>query len=69
MACYALCIWSGGDVARALKILKPDVPHVLKEALNNSETNERFKISNSSSGGEFKITNIFFTKKEQQNKQ
>ena len=46
----------------ALRILKPDVPHVLKEALNNSETNERFKKSNSPSGGEFKITNKNFTK-------
>ena len=40
----------------ALRILKPDVPHVLKEALNNSETKEKFKKSNYPSGGEFKIT-------------
>ena len=47
----------------ALRILKPDVPHVLKEALNNSETNERYKKSNTSPGGEFKITNENSTKK------
>ena len=46
----------------ALRILKPDVPHVLKEALDNSETKERFDKSNSPSGGEFKITNKNFTK-------
>ena len=51
----------------ALRILKPDVLHVLKEALNNSKTNERFKKSNSPSGGEFKITNKNLTKKQQQN--
>ena len=33
----------------------------------NNETNERFEKTNSPSGGEFKITNNFFTKKQQQN--
>ena len=51
----------------ALQILVPDVPRVLKEALNNSETNERYKKSNTSPGGEFKITNKNFTKKAQAN--
>jgi hypothetical protein len=51
----------------ALRILKPDVPQVLKEALKNNETNERFEKSNSPSGGDIKITNKNFTKKQQQN--
>ena len=51
----------------ALQILIPDVPHVLREALNDSETNERYKISNTSPGGKFKITNKNFTKKAQAN--
>ena len=46
----------------ALRILKPDVPHVLKESLKNNETNERFEKSNSQSGDEFKITNKNFMK-------
>ena len=51
----------------AFQILDPDVPHVLKEALNNSEKNERYKKSNTSPGGAFKITNKNFTKKAQAN--
>ena len=47
----------------ALRILKPDFQHVLKESLKTNETNERFKKSNPPSGGVFKITNKNFTKK------
>ena len=51
----------------AFRILDPDVLHVLKEALKNSETNKRNKKPNTSPGGEFKITNKNFTKKAQAN--
>ena len=51
----------------ALQILVPDVSHVLKEALNDNGTNERYKQSNTLPGGEFKITNKIFTKKTQAN--
>ena len=37
----------------AFQILNPDVPHVSKEALNDSETNERYKKSNTLPGVEF----------------